>query len=298
MSARKTHFPKKVPPVLATGIGLRAPHVREICEQRPQTGFLEAHSENYFGGGQARTDLISLREDYAISLHGVGLSLGRADGLDKAHLHEIASLVNDIQPLFVSEHLSWSAFGSRHVPDLLPLPMTQEALGTICNHIDTFQQAIGRQILVENPSSYLRFSNQEMTEPEFLTSLVKQTGCGLLLDINNIYVSAHNIGFDVLEYLAAIPAQAVQEMHLAGFQANDTDNGKQIFIDTHGKPVHHAVWELYEQALNIFGDTTTLIEWDTDIPKLPLLLAEAHKADTLRHKIFSTQGEITHAAAS
>lgn len=296
MSARKIQSQETVFPVPATGFGLRAPHVREMLEQKPLTGFLEAHSENYFGGGQARADLLALRETYDISLHGVGLSLGRADGLDKVHLKEIASLVRDVEPIFVSEHVSWSAFGGRHVPDLLPLPMTQEALDTICNHIDAFQRAISRQMLVENPSSYLRFSNQDMTEPEFLTALAKRTGCGLLLDINNIYVSAHNIGFDALDYLANIPAQAVQEIHLAGYQTNDVGDGKQMYIDTHGKPVYPAVWELYEQALNILGDTTTLIEWDTDIPELPVLLAEAHKADALRQKIFSAT-EAKHAAA-
>lgn len=284
MSVRSPDIVQPQRPLPETGIGLRAPHVRQILAEKPNAGFLEAHSENYFGGGPARADLLQLRKDYPISLHGVGLSLGRADGLDASHLDAIAVLVRDVDPFLVSEHISWSAIGDKHVPDLLPLPMTNEALDVICRHVDEFQEAVGRQILVENPSSYLRFSEEDMTEPAFLDALTRRTGCGLLLDINNIYVSAQNIGFDPYGYLEEIPPSAVHEMHLAGYQVNDIGEGQQMLIDTHGKPVHPPVWDLYEKALQRFGDTTTLLEWDTDIPELATLVAGARKADGVRQR--------------
>lgn len=265
-----------------TGIGLRAPHMAEILAQKPAVGFLEAHSENYFGASPARHQLLQLRAHYDISLHGVGLSLGRADDLDKQHLQQVADLVNEVQPLFVSEHIAWSGFAHTHVPDLLPLPMTEEALDILCAHIDQVQTFLGRQILVENPSSYVRFTQSDMPEPAFLATLAKRTGCGLLLDINNIFVSAHNTGFDAADYLTSLDTDAVREIHLAGYQENTMADGETLYIDTHGKPVYPAVWKLYEQALAQFGDVPTLVEWDSDIPPLQTLLNEAAKADVVR----------------
>lgn len=276
-------------PVLAqtgTGIGARVPHFDEILETRPAVGFLEVHSENFFAaGGPQPAYLEKLRALYPVSLHGVGLSLGSAEGIDKEHLRKLKTLIERIQPALVSEHLSWSGMGGIHLPDLLPLPMTTEALTVIARNIDEAQDALGRPILIENPSAYLAFVEQGMTEPEFLAALVKKTGCSLLLDINNIHVSAHNTGFDVDAYLAGIPADAVAEIHLAGYQVNVVE-GHEVFIDAHNNPVYPAVWELYEKALKRFGNTATLIEWDTDIPALSVLLDEAAKADTIRTKLF------------
>lgn len=276
-------------PVLAqtsTGIGARIPHFDEILATRPAVGFLEVHSENFFAaGGPQPAYLEKLRALYPVSLHGVGLSLGSAESLNTEHLQKLKNLVRRIQPALVSEHLSWSGTGGIHLPDLLPLPMTEEALAVIACNIDEAQDALGRPILIENPSAYLAFVEQDMTEPEFLAALVKKTGCGLLLDINNIHVSAHNTGFDADAYLAAIPAYSVMEIHLAGYQINIVD-GHEIFIDAHNNRVYPAVWDLYEKALKRFGNVATLIEWDTDIPALSVLLDEAAKSDAIRKKLF------------
>lgn len=269
-----------------SGIGLRAPHVRELLDSKANVGFLEAHSENYFGGGQPRKVLKQISEMYPVTLHGVGLSLGRADGLDPEHIQQIKSLVNDINPVFVSEHLTWSGYSHIHVPDLLPVPFINEALDVFAAHVDEFQDAIGRQILVENPSNYLAFEKIDYTETEFLNALVERTGCGLLLDINNIAVSAHNIGYDPVAYIDGVKADGrVKQFHLAGYQVNELEGGEKIYLDTHGKPVYPEVWELYAHALRRFGDVPTLIEWDADIPALDVLVAEAAKADYVRTRV-------------
>lgn len=269
----------------STGIGLRAPHYSDILETKPAAGFLEAHSENYFRKGVPFEKLLLLRQDYAISLHGVGLSLGSANGLCGQHLQKLKTLVEEINPVFVSEHVSWSGTDTIAVPDLLPLPYTREAFDILARNIDHVQNTLHRPILVENPSSYLRFKQADMEEPDFLNKLAQTTGCGLLLDINNIHVSAHNTGFDAQTYLDDINADAVREIHLAGYQINTTDNGDAIYIDAHNHPVYDNVWELYAYALTRFGNTATLIEWDSDIPPLDILLAEAQKADALRQSI-------------
>lgn len=279
----------------SAGIGARVPHFREILETRPSAGFLEVHSENFFAaGGPQPQYLEKLRALYPISLHGVGLSLGSAGGVNTLHLQKIKELVSRVQPALVSEHLSWSGTGGVHLPDLLPLPMTQEALVVLADNIDRTQDVLGRPILIENPSAYLAFTEQDMTEPEFLAALVKRTGCGLLLDINNIHVSAHNTGFDADAYLKGIPMDAVMEIHLAGYQVNVVD-GHEIFIDAHNNRVYPAVWDLYEKTLKRFGNTATLIEWDTDIPALPVLMEEAAKADKIREALF--QGDVHVSAA-
>jgi hypothetical protein len=262
---------------LSAGIGLRAPHVTRVRAERPALGWLEVHSENYFvDGGPAIAALEAIRRDYAIALHGVGLSLGSADALDAGHLARLKHLVNRIDPGAVSEHLCWCHIDGRHLNDLLPLPLTEEALALVCERVDAVQIALGRTLLVENVSAYVRFDDDAMSEWDFVAAVARRTGCKLLFDVNNIYVNAVNHGFDANDYLAAIPADAVAEIHLAGFDANGA-----CLIDTHGGPVAPPVWALYRAAIARFGPKPTLIEWDTDIPPLEILLDEAAKAQTI-----------------
>lgn len=264
-------------PALAAraGIGLRAPHYQGILATLPSVGWMEVHSENYFGaGGQPLHYLEAIRGHYPISLHGVGMSLGSADGIDREHLRRLQQLIERIEPALVSDHLCWGAIGGRHLNDLLPLPYTEEALGVVCANVSEVQDTLGRQILVENVSSYLEFSHSCIAEWDFVAAVARRTGCGIVLDVNNIHVSAVNHGFDALRYLRAIPQSAVQEIHLAGF-----DEGDFCLIDTHGKPVSDEVWALYRNALARFGAVPTLIEWDTDLPPLDVLLGEAATAD-------------------
>jgi len=268
-----------------SGIGLRQPHMADILAQKPDVGFLEAHSENYFRiGGVPFDNLMRCREDYAVSLHGVGLSLGSADGVKEAHVQKLKTLVDLVDPVMVSEHISWSGHGTQAVPDLLPLPLTAEALEITCRNISHVQETLGRQILVENPSCYVRFpADDGMTEPAFIAETVKRTGCKLLLDVNNVAVSAHNLGYDPLQYIRALPRDIVGEMHLAGYQVNKAD-GEDVLIDAHNRPVYDGVWDLYAAALAHIGDTPTLLEWDSDLPPLTVLVAEAAKADAYRRQ--------------
>jgi hypothetical protein len=261
------------------GIGLRAIHHQEVIARRPAVGWFEAHSENYFGrGGSPREVLAKVRGDYALSLHGVGLSLGSTDPLDAVHLGEIVRLARELEPMLVSEHLSWASVGGRFANDLLPLPYTEEALDHMSSRVMQVQDALGRQMLIENVSSYLQFTHSQIDEWDFLAELTRRCGCGLLLDVNNIYVSVMNHGFDALHFLDRIPRDSVQEIHLAGHSIH-TVGGREIRIDTHSAPVCDAVWSLYSAALDRFGPVPTLIEWDTDIPALDVLVAEARKAD-------------------
>jgi uncharacterized protein len=259
------------------GIGLRAQHYRELLDTLPGIGWLEGHSENYFGaGGPPLYFLEQLRSRYLLSLHGVGLSLGSADPLDFDHLGKLKSLIERFEPAMVSEHLVWSSIAGRYLNDLLPLPYTEEALRHVCDRIAMIQEFLGRQILIENISSYLQFKASDIPEWEFLAAVYRRSGCAILLDVNNIYVNSVNHGFDPLDYLRAIPAEAVQEIHLAGFEHYD-----DILIDTHGKPVYPEVWDLYRKTALRFGRVPTLIEWDTNIPALSVLLEEARKADAI-----------------
>ena len=263
------------------GIGLRAQHHAQIIERQPTIGWLEAHSENYFAqGGPQREILEKIRAHYALSLHGVGLSIGSTDPLDSAHLRELSRLIHDFEPMLVSEHLSWSSAGGRFMNDLLPLPYTDEALTHTVARVRQVQETLGRQILIENVSSYLQFTPSTMSEWEFIAALARESGCGLLLDVNNIYVSAMNHGFDPHTYLHAMPRESVQEIHLAGHTINVVGS-REIRIDTHGSQVSEPVWALYRAALLRFGHVPTLIEWDTDIPALDVLVAEAAKADRI-----------------
>ena len=260
------------------GIGLRLPHVSEIASSRPKLGFLEVHAENYMTETAALDRLIELRRDYAVSLHGVALSLGSAEEPDRAHLSRFKALVERLEPMLVSEHLAWSAIDGVYLNDLLPLPYTEETLGVFCRHVEAAQEALGRRLLIENPSSYLRFRHSTIPEPEFLTEAARRAGCGILCDVNNIYVTAKNFGLNPIAYLDALPAQAIGEIHLAGHHAAaDVD----ILIDDHGSRVAQPVWDLYAQALQRFGPAPTLIEWDTTLPALDVLLDEARHAREL-----------------
>jgi uncharacterized protein len=256
------------------GIGLRTPHYRELLETLPPIGWFEVHSENYFGdGGQPLHFLERFRSHYPLSLHGVGLSLGSTDPLNQTHLHKLKLLADRFEPGLMSDHLCWSSVGARFLNDLLPLPYTEEALDHVVTRIGEAQDFLRRQILVENVSSYLQYKHSTIPEWEFLTEAARRAGCGILLDVNNIYVSAENHHFDPLIYIDAIPGDAVQEIHLAGFDSNG-----DCLIDTHGKPVFGAVWPLYAHTIERLGARPTLIEWDTDIPALDVLLNEAWKA--------------------
>ncbi len=263
----------------SAGIGLRAAHHAEFIERRPGTGWVEVHSENFFAaGGPSLDELLRVRRDYPVSLHGVGLSLGSADPLSEAHLASLASLVERVEPGLVSEHLSWSSIGGRFLNDLLPMPYTEAALAHLCARVAEVQERLGRTILIENVSSYLEYARADMAEWEFLVALARQSGCGILLDVNNVYVSSVNHGFDPRAYLAAIPADLVGEIHLAGHTDTELD-GTRFLIDSHDDVVCPAVWELYRETLARLGPVPTLLEWDLDLPPLEHLLAEAERAE-------------------
>jgi uncharacterized protein (UPF0276 family) len=264
-------------PLAGSGIGLRAPHVAEILASRPSVGWLEVHAENYMGGGPAVRALERIRAHYPVSVHGVGLSLGTACGLDASHLERLAALVERVEPAVVSEHLSWSVAGGTYLNHLLPLPYDDETLGLVSGHVARVQERLGRRLLVENPSSYLRFRHGGLAEPQFLNALARRTGCGLLCDVNNVYVSCRNFGEAPVSYLDALDPAVIGELHLAGHAVNDAD-GRPILVDDHGSPVAPAVWDLFAHALARFGPQPTLIEWDTDVPALDVLLGEAAKA--------------------
>ena len=268
-------FPAHAPDPARAGIGLRAPHFEALAARRPPLGFLEVHSENFFAeGGPALAWLERFRADYAISLHGVGLSLGSASGLDPDHLARLARLADRIEPALVSEHLCWSRAGSRHLAELLPLPYTPESLDLMASRVAQVQDALGRPILVENVSAYLRYAHSTIPEGEFIATLARRTGCGVLLDVNNAWVNAVNHGTDPEALLRALDPASVGEIHLAGYTA--TDDG---LVDTHGEAVHGPVWDLYARALERTGPVPTLIEWDNELPPLDTLLGEAAKAD-------------------
>ena len=270
-------FPPAELPFEPVGIGLRHPYYREVLETELNLGWLEVHPENYFGGGAPRHFLKLAREKFPLSLHAVGLSLGSADAVSEEHLHNFKELIDIYQPFNVSDHASWSASGNAHLNDLLPLPYTQETLDALCRNIERTQEYFGRRILVENPSTYIAFANNEMTEYQFMNRAAEMTGCGLLLDINNIYVQAFNHGYDAWEYISEINAKDVGEMHLAGHTEKEAGD-RTILIDTHSRPVRGEVWDLYEHAVRRVGVVPTLIEWDQDFPTLETLVLEADKA--------------------
>jgi uncharacterized protein len=259
------------------GIGLRAAHYRDVLESLPAVGWLEVHSENYFGEGGAPLRILErIRAHYPLSLHGVGMSLGSTDPLDRGHLAKLKALIERFEPGLVSDHLSWSSVGGRHFNDLLPLPYTEEALAHVSRRVLQAQEVLGRRLLVENPSSYLQPAESCIPEWEFLAELARRTGCGILLDVNNVYVSARNHGLDARRFIDSLPGRHVAEIHLTGFTSGDG-----VLIDTHSRPVAAEVWGLFARALERFGPQPALIEWDADLPPLSLLVAEAGYAQAL-----------------
>jgi uncharacterized protein len=259
------------------GIGLRSQHFREILEAPPPVAWMETHPENYFVDGGAPLRILErIRSLYPLSFHGVGLSLGSTDPIAPTHLGKLKVLVDRFEPAFVSEHLSWSSVDGRFFNDLLPLPYTSESLDHVCAKIDEVQTVLKRPLLIENITRYLTWKDSAIPEGEFMAEVVRATSCKILLDINNIYINAVNFGSDPLEFLRAIPTQAVWEMHLAGF-----DRFGRTLIDTHGQPVCQDVWALYQWAIHHFGPRPTLIEWDTNLPQLSLLVEQATRADAI-----------------
>lgn len=275
----------------SAGVGLKPAHYQDVLEGAGRGLWFEVHPENYMGtGGPPHRYLEAIRRDHPLSLHSVGSSLGSADGLCPVHLSRLKALVDRYQPDLVSDHLSWSgiggsSIGAGFVPDLLPLPLNPESLQRLTETIDCLQEALGRTILIENPSIYLMVDGQEVPEPEFIAVLCRRTGCGWLLDINNVFVSATNLGFDPKDYLRAVDPRLVREIHLAG-HARETHDDGDLLIDDHGSHVPEPVWQLYESVLAAAGPRPTLIEWDTRIPDFATLAGEAARADAAlaRHR--------------
>lgn len=255
------------------GIGLRAPHYREVLHDRPALGWVEVHSENHLDGGAPLHTLLKVREQYPVSLHGVGMGLASSAPPDWNHLSALRRLCDAVQPAAVSEHLSWNATDGIVINDLLPFPYTEASLSSVAIRVDQVQERLGRQLLIENLSSYLLFSRSEMSEGEFLAELSRRTGCAILLDINNLYVNSRNLGVDARAYIQRMPADSVSEYHLAGHSVQDG-----CLVDTHSSRVCVEVWDLYQFALEKIGARPTLIEWDNDIPELSVLLDEAKQA--------------------
>lgn len=277
------------------GIGLRHPHLTQLIEAPPAgLHWVEVHSENYMADGGPRLRQLELiRERYALSLHGVGLSLGSAEPPDTAHLARIRRLVDRFEPALVSEHIAWSVQDGHYLNDLFPIPYTDEALRLVARNIAVAQEALGRRLMVENPSSYLRFVDSTMPECVFVAELSRRTGCGILLDVNNIYLSAQNHGFDIDHYLATIPVDTVGELHVAGHAVREID-GVPILIDDHAGRVAAPVWDLLDAALARHGRQPVLVEWDNDIPPLPVLLEERHEAQRRLDRV----AEVPHARAA
>ncbi|EJN19725.1 hypothetical protein PMI36_04817 [Pseudomonas sp. GM79] len=267
-----------------SGLGLKTEHFREVLGAQPDIGFFEVHAENYMvAGGPFHHFLGLIREQYPLSLHGVGLSIGAEGPLDLQHLQRLAALIERYQPQSFSEHLAWSSHGPVFLNDLLPLAYDAPTLNRVCEHIDQVQSALKRPMLLENPATYLAFQRSTIDEADFISEVIRRTGCGLLLDVNNVYVSCINHQRDPLAYIDALPLHAVGEIHLAGF-AEDTDSlGDRLLIDDHGAPIDNAVWALYRQVLERVGPIATLIERDNQLPAFSVLYAEARQADELLH---------------
>lgn len=267
---------------MRAGVGLKAEHYRTILETFPHVGFFEVHAENYMGkGGPPHRYLTAIRERYPLSLHGVGLSLGADRPLDREHLQRLRLLLERYAPALFSEHLAWSTHGGYFLNDLLPLPYTAATLARVTAHIDEVQELLGRQMLLENPSTYLTFEESSFAEVEFIAEVAKRTGCGLLLDLNNVQVACTNRGSSTLAYLDAFPLEHVQEIHLAGHAREADEDAHPLLIDIHDRAVHGSVWELYRRATEALGPVPTLIEWDADVPEWAVLQREAEKADAV-----------------
>ncbi len=264
------------------GVGLKPEHIAQILQSEAKMGFFEVHAENYMGaGGMPHAQLTAIREKYPLSVHGVGMSIGGESPLNDDHLARFKAIVDRYQPGMVSEHLAWSTHDDVFYNDLLPAPYTDETLNRVCDHVDQMQEYIGRQILIENPSTYIAFAQSTWLEVDFMAQISKRTGCGLLFDINNVFVSATNHGYSPSEYIRAYPLDKVQEIHLAGHAQDRDDADRPLLIDAHDREVCDDVWELYKLALSLTGPLPSLIEWDAEIPEWPVLAAEAAHADTI-----------------
>jgi uncharacterized protein len=286
--ASNTHVglhPSRLPANLLrprAGAGFKPEHLATILESNADVAFFEVHAENYMGkGGVPHAQLAKLRESYALSVHGVGLSIGAPGALDREHLQRLKLVVDRYQPSLVSEHLAWSTHDDVYYNDLLPVPYTREVLHRVCEHIDHVQSTLARQILLENPSTYVLFDNSEMSEIDFIAQVARRTGCGLLLDVNNVHVSATNHNYSAVDYLNRFPVQLVKEVHLAGHAIEEDGLGNPLLIDAHDRPVDDAVWALYGHLISIIGPMPTLIEWDNDVPAWSLLMAEMGAANVI-----------------
>jgi uncharacterized protein (UPF0276 family) len=277
-------------PSLAAGIGLRLPHLASVLRDRPRARWFEVHPENFIANPHAAELLGEIAAIYPISLH----SVGSAGGINATHLARIRALMARINPVMLSGHLAWSTHAGEYLNDLLPLPYTPESLGIVCDHIAAVQDALGIAYHLENPSNYLGFAQSTMTETAFLNEVVMRTGCRLLCDVSNIHVSAHNLGFDARRYIDELPGEAIGEFHLGGFEIEDEAEGNSVIIDTHARPIDGAAWDLYAHAVARFGPRPTLIEWDSAIPSLDVLLGEAAKADAVADAVMT---EARHALA-
>jgi uncharacterized protein len=282
----------RLPP--RAGVGLKSEHYRAILAARPDVGFFEVHAENYMGaGGPPHRYLSAIRASYPLSVHGVGLSIGADRPLEPAHLQRLRTLLARYEPEHFSEHLAWSSHDCGFLDDLLPLPYTAQSLTRICEHIDQIQETLGRQLLLENPSTYLAFEESSYAEPDFIAAIARRTGCGLLLDVNNVFVSAVNQQWDPYRYLDAYPLAAVRQLHLAGHTREADEQGRPLLIDTHDRLVADRVWNLFAYVIRRTGPLPSLIEWDARIPAWPALQAEAEHAETLMRAHAGTSAQHT-----
>lgn len=281
-----------------SGVGLKAQHYREILDTGPDIGWFEIHAENYMGeGGPPHRYLSRIRETYPLSLHGVGLSIGADQALDRDHLTRLKAVNDRYAPGLLSEHLAWSTHQQSYFPDLLPVPYTEKALRRVADHIDQVQETMGRRMLLENPATYLTFETSTMSELDFLRQVTERTGCGLLLDVNNVFVSATNHGYEPEAYIDAFPLAAVGEIHLAGHAEDRDETGATLLIDSHDRHVADPVWALYRRVIARMGAVPTLIEWDTNVPDWPVLHAEAQAADQIIANAAAPDAATAHADA-
>jgi uncharacterized protein (UPF0276 family) len=265
------------------GVGLRLPHLLEVAAAAPPVGWLEIHPENFLANPHAREVLVDIAKRHALSVHTVGISVGSAEGVDREHLSRVVALADELSPIFVSGHLAWSTHRGRFLNDLLPIPYDRESLRIVAAHVDEVQDALGRPYLIENPASYVGFDGSTMTEVEFLSELVERTGCRLLCDVSNVYLSAINMGYDAYDYIDALPSDAIVQLHLGGYthETQDDELGGELLIDAHASPIAEPVWALYAYALRRFGVRPTLIEWDAELPAFSRLAQEAATADEI-----------------
>ena len=295
MSSQRNRFSQTAIPNSA-GVGLKPQHYREILETQPDIGFFEIHAENYMGaGGPPHRYLTSIRERFPLSLHGVGLSIGSDRPLDRAHLARLKQLIDRYAPGLFSEHLAWSTHDTAFLNDLLPVPYTTETLRRVSEHVNEVQESLGRQMLLENPSTYLSFAESTWSEIDFIAEVVRRTGCGLLLDVNNVHVASTNQNWDPFAYIDSYPLAQVQEIHLAGYTREADEKERPLLIDTHNRPVDDLVWRLFEHAVDLLGPMPTLIEWDADLPSWPELQTEAERAEAI---MFAHRAKETRLAAA